>query len=183
MKTIFVIITTFTVAFWIMVPAYTANAGAVPFGGGTPIDFGKCTKNGLRYLGDGKTWRGISGGIVIGVLFGLLQMFLTQTFHWNWLPQHTIVTITALAAGALLGDVVKSFFKRRAGKKRGEKWLIADIYDFAVGSLVSLAIFAWQWMTTNITIWVFVAILIWTPLLHRGANIVGYLIGIKQVPW
>ncbi|HJK07314.1 MAG TPA: hypothetical protein O0X77_01610 [Methanocorpusculum sp.] len=23
----------------------------------------------------------------------------------------------------------------------------------------------------------------WTPLLHRGANIIGYLIGIKQVPW
>jgi len=99
------------------------------------------------------------------------------------LPEQTIVTITALAAGALLGDMVKSFFKRRAGKDRGEKWPIADMYDLVAGSLVLLAVFAWPWIAANMTIWIFIAILIWTPLLHRGANIIGYLIGIKQVPW
>ncbi|MDU9376597.1 hypothetical protein McpSp1_12200 [Methanocorpusculaceae archaeon Sp1] len=182
-ETVIAILATFVSAFWIMVPAYVANAGAVPFGGGTPVDFGKCAKDGRRYLGDGKTWRGLIGGIFVGVLFGLLQIFLATTFHWDWLPQQTIVTITALATGALLGDMVKSYFKRRSGKGRGEKWPIADMYDLVAGSLILLAICAWPWVMEYITIWVFIAILIWTPLLHRGANIIGYLIGIKQVPW
>ncbi|MDV0441189.1 CDP-2,3-bis-(O-geranylgeranyl)-sn-glycerol synthase [Methanorbis furvi] len=182
-ETVIAILATFVSAFWIMVPAYVANAGAVPFGGGTPVDFGKCAKDGRRYLGDGKTWRGLIGGIFVGVLFGLLQIFLATTFHWDWLPQQTIVTITALATGALLGDMVKSYFKRRSGKGRGEKWPIADMYDLVAGSLILLVICAWPWVMEYITIWVFIAILIWTPLLHRGANIIGYLIGIKQVPW
>lgn len=182
-ETLLSVLLTFVAAFWIMVPAYVANAGAVPFGGGTPVDFGKCAGDGRRYLGDGKTWRGLIGGVVVGILFGGLQIFLADIFHWDWLPQHTLVTITVLAAGALLGDMVKSFFKRRAGKDRGQKWPVADMYDLVAGSLVLLALFAWPWVLEYITIWIFLAILIWTPLLHRGANIIGYLIGIKQVPW
>ena len=177
------VLLTFVAAFWIMVPAYVANAGAVPFGGGKPVDFGKCARDGHRYLGDGKTWRGFIDGVVVGILFGGLQIFLVDIFHWDWLPQHTLVTIIALAVGALLGDMVKSFFKRRVGKDRGQKWPVADMYDLVAGSLVLMALFAWQWVMEYITIWIFLAILIWTPLLHRGANIVGYLIGIKQVPW
>ncbi|MDR3102772.1 MAG: CDP-2,3-bis-(O-geranylgeranyl)-sn-glycerol synthase [Methanocalculaceae archaeon] len=179
---IFEVLMTVVSAFWIMVPAYVANAGAVPFGGGISVDFGKCSKNGRRYLGNGKTWRGLAGGIAVGVLFGLLQISLAETFDWD-LPRHTLITVAALAAGALLGDLVKSFFKRRAGKDRGEKWPIADMYDLVAGSLALLAVFAWSWVFEYISVWIFIAILIWTPLLHRGANIIGYLIGIKQVPW
>lgn len=182
-ESVLAVLATFVSAFWIMVPAYVANAGAVPFGGGTPVDFGKCAKDGRRYLGDGKTWRGLIGGIIVGILFGLIQMSLAAVFHWDWLPQHTIITVAALAAGALIGDMVKSFFKRRAGKDRGVKWPVADMYDLVAGSLVLLSIVAWPWVLEYITIWILIAILIWTPLLHRGANIIGYLIGIKQVPW
>ena len=57
------------------------------------------------------------------------------------------------------------------------------MYDLVAGSLLLLSVFAWPWIAANMTIWIFIAILIWTPLLHRGANIIGYLIGIKQVPW
>ncbi len=180
---LFGVLMTFVAAFWIMVPAYVPNSAAAAVGGGTPVDFGKSAKDGRRYLGDGKTWRGLIGGILAGILFGLIQIFLAGYLHWDSLPQHTIVTITALAVGALLGDMVKSYFKRRAGKDRGEKWPIADMYDLVAGSLILLCICAPLWVLEYISIWVLIAILILTPLLHRGANIIGYLIGVKDVPW
>lgn len=177
------IIMTFLAAFWIMVPAYLPNSAAAAVGGGTPVDFGKCAKDKKRYLGDGKTWRGLIGGIFAGILIGLLQIHLQGYFGWDFLPEHTIVTVTALAVGALLGDMAKSYFKRRAGKDRGEKWPIADMYDLVIGSLLLLLIAAPAWVFANISIWILIAILILTPLLHRGANIIGYLIGVKDVPW
>ena len=144
-ETILAVVTTFVAAFWIMVPAYVANAGAVPFGGGTPVDFGKCAKDGRRYLGDGKTWRGLIGGIVVGILFGLLQIFLAQTFHWDWLPEQTIVTITALASCSLCLavdcckhdhlDLYCNSHLDTASPPRGKHYRIPDRYQ--TGSLVT----------------------------------------------
>ena len=180
-------------ASWIMIPAYIPNPAAALIGGGTPVDFGKCAKDGRRILGDGKTWRGLIGGILVGVIFGLVQMVLVDYFQWDFLPKHTIITICALATGALLGDMIKSYYKRRLGKERGAKWPIADMYDMVVGSLV-LMVFALLvtgnigWFAENFdSVWfllgTFAAILILSPLLHRGTNIIGYLLGLKDVPW
>ncbi|MDO5844612.1 MAG: CDP-2,3-bis-(O-geranylgeranyl)-sn-glycerol synthase [Methanocorpusculum sp.] len=176
-----------------MIPAYIPNPAAALVGGGTPIDFGKCAKDGNRIFGDGKTWRGLIGGILIGIIFGIVQIFLVNTFHWDFLPQHTIITVCALAAGSLLGDLIKSYFKRRLGKDRGTKWPIADMYDMVVGSLVLLTLvllvtgnigwFAETFQTVGWGVGVLVAILILSPLLHRGTNIIGYLLGLKKVPW
>lgn len=180
-------------AIWIMIPAYIPNPAAALVGGGTPIDFGKCAKDGNRIFGDGKTWRGLIGGILIGIVFGLVQIFLVDTFHWDFLPQHTPITVCALATGSLLGDLIKSYFKRRLGKDRGTKWPIADMYDMVVGSLVLMTIvllvtgnigwFADNFDSIGQGIGVLAAILIVSPLLHRGTNIIGYLLGLKKVPW
>lgn len=179
-------------ALWIMIPAYIPNPAAALVGGGTPIDFGKCAKDGRRIFGDGKTWRGLIGGIFIGIIFGAVQMFLASYFHWDILPQHTWVTVIALATGSLLGDVTKSYFKRRLGKDRGAKWPLADMYDMVIGSLLLLVIalavtggFSWfnQFGDLFFGVLVFVAILIISPVLHRGANIIGYLLGLKDRPW
>lgn len=179
-------------AFWIMIPAYIPNPAAALIGGGTPIDFGKCAKDGRRIFGDGKTWRGLLGGILVGVVFGAVQIFLVSYFHWDFLPQHTMVTVVSLATGALLGDLIKSYFKRRLGKDRGSKWPVADMYDMVVGSLVLMTLallvtgnLGWfaQFETVAFGVGTFAAIMILSPLLHRGTNIVGYLLGLKDVPW
>ena len=57
-------------ALWLVLPAYVANASALIFGGGTPIDFGKKWKDGRRILGDGKTWRGLFIGTFVGMTAG-----------------------------------------------------------------------------------------------------------------
>ncbi|MDP2846531.1 MAG: CDP-archaeol synthase, partial [Candidatus Methanoperedens sp.] len=99
-------------AVWLMLPAYIANPTAVVFGGGTPVDFGKNWKDGRRILGDGKTFRGLIGGTACGIIVGLVQMNAPP--QWS-LGSFTLTTIITLSFGALLGDMVKSFFKRRAG--------------------------------------------------------------------
>lgn len=170
-------------AFWIMIPAYVPNSAAAALGGGTPVDLGKNWRDGRRILGDGKTYRGFFLGVAAGIAVGVLQIALRETFNWSSLPEHTFVTVTLLAAGALLGDMAKSFFKRRLGKESGEEWLIADQYDLVVGAFVLLLLFQYEWVVRYVDLLVFLWILILTPLLHRAANIIGYLIGVKKVPW
>jgi CDP-2,3-bis-(O-geranylgeranyl)-sn-glycerol synthase len=88
-----------------------------------------------------------------------------------------------LACGALLGDLVKSFFKRRLGRERGAKWPIADQYDLVAGAFLLLIMFDLSWLLTNVTIPVLIFILVLTPVLHRAVNIIGYVFRIKEVPW
>ncbi|MHC1629562.1 MAG: CDP-2,3-bis-(O-geranylgeranyl)-sn-glycerol synthase [Methanoculleaceae archaeon] len=166
-----------------MIPAYIPNSAAAVFGGGAPLDGGRCFSDGRRILGDGKTVRGFLGGAASGICAGIALMGIRSVTGWECLPPHTFVTVTLLAVGALLGDLIKSFLKRRAGKDRGEKWPVADQYDLVVGSIVLLLIGEPGWVISYITPIIIIWILVITPLLHRGVNIIGYLMGVKNVPW
>ncbi|HOX36015.1 MAG TPA: CDP-2,3-bis-(O-geranylgeranyl)-sn-glycerol synthase [Methanoregulaceae archaeon] len=166
-----------------MLPAYVPNPVAAIFGGGTPIDLGRKAGDGRRILGDGKTYRGLLAGVFSGLLVGFAEIVCSGAGLPGWLPVPTVSTILALALGALLGDIAKSFFKRRFGKERGEKWFLADQYDLVFGSLLLLALLSPGWFIAYITLPVLVAILIITPILHRAANIIGYSLGVKDVPW
>jgi len=170
-------------ALWIMVPAYVPNSAAAVFGGGTPIDFGKTLGDGRRIFGNGKTYRGFFGGVLCGVLVGLIEIWAWSAFDLTLLPRQTLLSVTLLAAGALLGDLAKSFLKRRLGKERGESWFLADQYDLVVGSFLLIFLVYPQWLVENITLPIAVWIVVMTPLLHRIVNIIGYYIGVKEVPW
>lgn len=170
-------------ALWIMLPAYLPNSAAAVFGGGTPIDLGRTFSDGRRVFGDGKTYRGFFGGVLSGVLVGLVEILAASAFGLDMLPRHTILSVILLATGALLGDLIKSFFKRRLGKERGESWIIADQYDLVIGSLLLVLLVYPEWLVENITLPILVWIIILTPLLHRVVNIIGYYIGVKEVPW
>ena len=170
-------------ALWIMIPAYVPNSAAAVFGGGTPIDLGKLWSDGRRVFGDGKTYRGFFGGMFCGILAGLVEIWAWSSFNLTALPRQTLLSITLLAAGALLGDLVKSFFKRRLGKERGESWPLADQYDLVIGSFVLILLVYPQWLFENITLPIAAWIVIITPILHRVVNIIGYYIGVKEVPW
>jgi CDP-2,3-bis-(O-geranylgeranyl)-sn-glycerol synthase len=170
-------------AFWVMLPAYLPNPVAALCGGGLPVDLGRNYSDGKRIFGDGKTYRGLFAGILAGILIGFIQIWAQNQYGWTFLPQLTILSITLLAIGALLGDLVKSFFKRRFGKERGAKWPVADQYDLVAGAFVLLLIFNTQWLFATITLPVLIAILILTPVLHRAMNILGYMVKVKEVPW
>jgi len=170
-------------AIWIMLPAYLPNSVAAVFGGGTPIDGGRNFSDGRRIFGDGKTFRGLIIGISAGIGIGLLQIWFFGAYGLENLPAHTFRSVSLLATGALLGDLCKSFFKRRLNKERGAKWPIADMYDFVAGALLLTLLLYPSWILANITLSVLIFILVLSPVLHRTVNIIGYYLGVKEVPW
>ena len=166
-----------------MLPAYLPNPIAALVGGGIPIDLGRNFSDGKRLLGDGKTYRGLIIGIFAGIGIGLVQIWVSGAYSWENLPEQTYMSITLLATGALLGDLCKSFFKRRLGKERGAKWPIADMYDLVAGALLLVLVVDPGWLFANMTLVIFILILILTPILHRVVNIIGYHFRVKEVPW
>lgn len=167
-------------AVWLMLPAYIANPTAVIFGGGTPIDFGKNFFDGRRILGDGKTFRGLFGGVACGIIIGLLQR---QASSNDIFIVPSIAAVIALSLGALLGDIVKSFFKRRRGFERGAKLPLIDQLDFVAGAWILTYVFDPKWFIDNFTFWIIITVLVLTPALHRATNIIGYYTKVKKEPW
>ena len=177
-------------AFWLIIPAYIANASAVLVGGGTPVDFGKNWRDGKRILGDGKTWRGLFAGAFIGMTagFGLAvaaRYIALSDFAFLNLSDFEgfplmIPIIFSLCFGALAGDVVKSFFKRRIGKNRGEDWILFDQIDFIVGALLFSflvsgilqvsGLMSNNWFFESFTLWHILFLIVITPFIHLTAN-------------
>jgi len=183
-------------AIFAMLPAYAANPMAVLAGGGAPIDGGRVWRDGRRMLGDGKTWRGLLGGTVAGMaLCGILSVAvraagaggsLTDFLMPGWGGLSWVYVGFLLAFGALFGDSLKSFFKRRLGRDRGAKAPVMDMYDFVLGAFLWAGVLAWPWFSGALHLWTpwhVLVILVVTPALHRGVNIIGYKIGKKDVPW
>ena len=178
-------------AIWLMLPAYIANPAAALFGGGTPIDLGKNYKDNKRILGDGKTIRGFILGSLCGTIVGLLQIwiapyiapYLAAYVSGDLLMHASYMALFTMPLGALLGDMVKSFFKRRLGFERGAMMPIADQLDFVAGAWALTMLLDWSWFSSNFTLAIIVTVLIITPILHVTTNIIGFKIGKKDVPW
>ncbi len=177
-------------AFWFFLPAYVANPTAVVFGGGTPMDFGKVLKDGRRLFGDGKTWRGFAGGVISGIVLGLILwaigLYLYPPLSFGPFPEG-LVPVILFPVGALLGDIAGSFIKRRIGKEKGAPVPGLDQYDFFVGAIVLVLILRTDWFLHNYwygdALFGLIFIIIFTPILHRIVNIIGFKIGQKEVPW
>jgi len=52
-----------------------------------------------------------------------------------------------------------------------------------IGPFVLILMFEYTWVVSYITLPILFWIIIITPLLHRAVNIIGYIAGIKDVPW
>ncbi|MEM3444540.1 MAG: CDP-2,3-bis-(O-geranylgeranyl)-sn-glycerol synthase [Thermoplasmata archaeon] len=177
-------------AFWFMFPGYAVNSLAVLVGGGTPMDFGKKFRDGRRILGDGKTWRGFIGASLLGTGIGLIEHFAASAYPNPYLPPYSENFSTALLLclllcfGSMTGDAIGSFIKRRLGYGRGEKAIFIDQFSFVLFAWLLLALFFWDWFALHfLNLPAVIMVLIVTPLLHRGVNIIGYRMGKKKVPW
>lgn len=177
----------------IMLPAMTANTFAPFCGGGTPMDFGKRRRDGRRYLGDGKTWRGFIGGIAGASALGMTLLVLmdvggiadSSDSLWGPFPQNLIL-ILALATGSLVGDALGSFIKRALNRPRGAKTPLLDQWDYLMGAALFLLPFYPWWYDEMVAGhgWTGLAaypLIAWTA--HVVANHIGYRIGVKSEPW
>ncbi len=166
-------------AFWLIAPAYAANAFPPLIGGRHALDFGKnLGKN--RILGDGKTFEGTFAGIAFGTFIGALQIIFQGSYEIPaeiGLVSMTIPLILLLSAGAILGDIVGAFIKRRLGIPRGALAPLLDQLDFLVVSLL----FASLLVALTLELVLFLVII--TPVVHWIANLIGYTIKVKKTPW
>ena len=138
--------------FWLFLPAMLPNSAAVVFGkmGKTKIDFGK-SWHGKRIFGDGKSWAGLFGGGFSGIFLGLILIGVSALFgssdYWGYGGFWANVGIlTCLSFGAILGDLMAAFIKRRLGLERGAKAPILDQYDFVIGAFLITSIFFPGWV-------------------------------------
>lgn len=169
-------------------PAFIANPGAVITGGHWVIDRGK-TYKGKRILGDGKSWSGFIGGSLIGILSGIIIYYIVIVLRIPY-PDYgkniidAILVLIPMSFGSLLGDMSGSFIKRRIGMNRGARGSILDQWPFVIVSFLLVFIFARGFFMQLYGDLIPVAvILIITPPIHRGVNILAYKFKMKDVPW
>lgn len=196
------ILNTFIDSIVFILPAFFANASPTILGKGTafngPIDCGRYWKGNEdlgRILGDGKTIRGFIGGTLTGTLISplviLLLVFFGETATYlSYSNQGVFYTLFKAddpylisiiigflqSTGALLGDLIGSFIKRRTGLKRGETFLFMDQLGFLFVALV-LTFFVIPFPLE----WVMILIPI-TFVVHIVMNLLGYIIGLQKVP-
>jgi CDP-2,3-bis-(O-geranylgeranyl)-sn-glycerol synthase len=132
------IMVTIAAALWFIFPAYCANAAPVIFGGGQPMDFGKRFFDGKPLLGAHKTIRGFFAGLIVGTLVGLVQTLLYEQVLIQYSTQfsYSILLGFVLSLGALTGDIVESFVKRRLNRAPGSSLPVADQIDFILGAFL-----------------------------------------------
>ena len=119
-------------ALWFIFPAYCANAAPVIFGGGQPMDFGKRFFDGKPLFGSHKTVRGFLAGLIVGTLV----LFEQVLFKYSTQFQYSILLGFVLSLGALTGDLIESFIKRRLNRVPGSFLPVADQIDFILGAFL-----------------------------------------------
>ncbi len=141
-----------------------------------PLDLNRKIK-GKRILGYQKTFRGVLTGMLFAHLTFVLQNFFLTRNPESFLAsvEPNLETLPAyyglyLGIGALGGDVIKSFFKRRQGRKPGSPWFPFDQTAWIVGILVMQLVFV------NVDIAFVVLTIIMGLIFHFFVKIVAYVI-------
>jgi len=147
-----------------------------------PLDGGKLWR-GQPIFGPNKTLRGLLiaglGGTLIFVIqrYAFLQSDFFQNISLINYERTSLFLGTLMGLGALAGDLIKSFIKRRIGLTPGSSWVPFDQIDYALGGMLfSLSLYVPP-----------LPIFIFTPLLglflHLASNQIGQAIGLRQAAW
>lgn len=174
-------------ALYLFLPAYVANMAPVVAKRlrlfpvlDRPLDGGR-EMRGQPLFGSHKTLRGVVVGVAAANVTALLQWrdaarggFLPSLTDFPYGEVSPWLWGFALGIGALLGDLAKSFFKRRFGIPPGRRWFPWDQLDLILGAI------ALGWLVYPVSLPVILAVLIATPILGLLVNLGGYLLSVKE---
>src|SRR5579885_1009948 len=150
---------------YFFLPAGFANIAPVVLtkllGAGTPVS--------ERLFGSHKSWR----GLILGTAVGWAVFFGQRLIDGFSVPMIAGLT---MSAGALLGDLVKSFFKRLRGLSPGTPWIPFDQVDYIAGAILG------TWLVVPLTARQVAIALIVYPLLHVVVSAAGHWLGLKERP-
>lgn len=147
----------------------------------TPIDRGFVWK-GHRLIGEHKTWGGFLCGMVFGVAYGSLKIFVFDRYWFGDVFLHLdayrgLLLVFLLSFGALSGDIVKSVIKRVSGIAPHSAWIPFDEIDHTVMAMLLVKVFFdVEWI---LVFWVVCIYFV----LHLITNIIGFKLRIKRVPY
>jgi len=167
---------------YFMLPAYFANMAPVIVRNwiksfNTAIDFGKKWK-GKPIFGKNKTWRGLIFGVIFGIIVAYAQYLINSP--WNLVDYSDWFLIGGLMGfGAILGDMIESFIKRRIGIKSGQPFIPWDQIDFIIGGLL----FSFFLIPKELLLTTIITIIIISPFLHMAVNHFAYYLKIRNEKW
>lgn len=146
-----------------------------------PVDFNK-TINSKPIFGSHKTFRGIIMAVIFSLAFFYLQKFLYQFNFFHNLSlldynQYGVLMGFLMGLGAIMGDLIKSFFKRRVNIKPGKSWIPFDQIDFVVGGLIAVS------FVYGFTLKLAVALVLIAFFSHILFNHIGYWLGLQKGKW
>jgi len=147
-----------------------------------PVDFGK-KFFGQSIFGSHKTWRGVIFGIIVGMSIVFLQFWLYPfpLIKRISLLDYRNINILAfgflISFGAVFGDLLFSFIKRRLKLKPGAKFLPFDQTNYVIGA----AIFLTPFFKIDILAWITIFVL--TFFLHIIFNRLGYYLKLHRARW
>ncbi|MEM4255394.1 MAG: CDP-2,3-bis-(O-geranylgeranyl)-sn-glycerol synthase [Candidatus Norongarragalinales archaeon] len=162
-------------------PAFISNGAPVVFGGGATVDFGMKFFDGKRVFGDSKTVRGLVSGIVAGTLAGAIVALLFPFMPWFSVEDKIILAFFA-SAGAMAGDLLGSFVKRRLGLAPGSQYFLLDQLLFLVVALLFIA-YSQPVVFKLLNGWDVLWLLVLTYFLHLFFNWLAHKMQLKKVPW
>ena len=146
------------------------------------VDFGRKFL-GEPIFGKHKCWRGVIFGIILGILVAGFQFWLYQFPFIQKISLIDYQKINILlfgfliSAGAVSGDLLFAFFKRRLGLPPGARFIPWDQTNYVIGA----ALFLTPIFKIDILIWITLFIL--TFLLHLIVNRLGYYLRLHQAKW
>ena len=171
--------------FYFMLPAYFANMAPVLAKNmfrkmALPIDFNmKLGKYAI--FGENKTYRGLVAGVIAAIGVAYVQFFL---YSENILSDFAIVDYSnwlligfLLGFGAMFGDMVKSFVKRRLGLEPGMPFVPFDQLDFVFGALIFV------YPVARLSMEKMAIILFISLILHIIINHIAFYTGIRKERW
>lgn len=166
--------------FYFMLPAYFANMAPVICRRflkfmAVPIDFNR-KLGGKPILGKNKTFRGLFVAVVFGIAAAYVQHLLNLDIGIADYSKWFLIGFL-LGFGAIFGDLVESFFKRRVGVDSGQPWIPFDQTDYTMGAILFVSIIYFPGWDIAITA------LVMNLLLHIIVNHTAYWLKIRNEKW
>lgn len=170
--------------FYLLLPAAFANMAPGNFCWlkvmKQPVDFKKKIA-GKRILGNNKTWHGVVFGIISAIIIAFLQSYL---YHYSFFEKVSFLDYSnplmiglLLGTGAILGDLVESFFKRRLNLKPGQPLILLDQTDWVMGSFIFMLFFYVPDFNT-----VLVSLILFF-ILHMIVKRLAFIVGTDSSKW
>jgi CDP-2,3-bis-(O-geranylgeranyl)-sn-glycerol synthase len=145
-----------------------------------PVDLNK-TFRGRRITGDHKTVRGFIVGTLAAVVAAYVQhkLYSVGVFKNHSIFDYSNLVNSLLLGGlmgfgALVGDSVKSIFKRQLDIKPGGSLFFFDQIDFILGAYIfvlPLIVLPFRYLAGMMTIYF---------IIHLVTTGIGYLVGVKE---